>query len=76
MSKLINGKTKYQDLEGGFWSIITDDGLSLRPVNMPPQLMEEDEHVECRVEFIDDSFGFQMWGQPVKIISFSTIGSN
>ena len=75
MSVKINGVVKFQDIEGGFWSIIADSGEKLVPQLMPEQFKEEGAKVTCRIEYLEDEMGFQMFGTPVRIVSFRTIGS-
>jgi hypothetical protein len=73
MSRKIKGIAKYQTIEGGFWSIISDDGEKLRPLMMPVQFQENNAHIECRVELYEEDFSFHMWGIAIKIVSFRTI---
>ncbi len=67
----INGKVVHQDLEGGFWGIVGEDGRQWLPINMPEQLKREGKKVSITVRE-SDSVGIQMWGVPVKVISFHT----
>jgi len=76
MSIKVKGKAKYQNIEGGFWVIQAEDGQIYRPQMMPVQFQEEDAIVECRIEFLDSDFGFQMMGDLVRIVSFKTIGTD
>jgi len=71
--KEINGKVVYQNLEGGFWGIIDDQGNQYLPVNMPEQLKYKDITVSVVVKPIEDGAGTAMWGRPVYIVSFSTV---
>ena len=75
MSLKIKGTSKFQKIEGGFWSIVTEDGGQYRPQMMPDQFQEEGAIIECRIVILEEDFGFQMWGQSVRIVSFRTIGS-
>ena len=76
MSVKIKGKAHFQNLEGGFWSIVSSNGEKLRPQMMPVQFQEEGADIECRVDYLDDDdFGIQMWGFAVRIVSFKTIGT-
>lgn len=70
MRKRIKGKVVYQNLEGGFWSIITDSGEKLIPMEMPVQMQDNNCRVECVVQFAEDDFGIFMWGKTVKILIF------
>jgi len=74
MSKIkITGKVSYQNLEGGFWSIIGDDGQQWRPVNMPEQLKYDGKAVNITAREVEEEASIFMWGTPVKITSFSTV---
>lgn len=75
MSIKIKGIAQYQTIEGGFWSIISDDGKKLIPQNMPEQFKEHGAIIECRIDYLEDYVGFVMWGEYVRIVSFRTIGS-
>ena len=75
MSKRITGKVVYQDFSGGFWGIISDSGKEYRPVNFPNQLKKKGASVEIVIRKVKDEVSMFMWGEPVKIISFSTLYS-
>lgn len=70
--KEIKGRVVYNDLEGGFWGIIDEDGKKYVPVNMPEQLKIENKW--STIVLTEKSFdaGIQMWGTYVEIISFET----
>jgi len=72
MAKRISGKVVYQDFSGGFWGIVGDDGNNYRPVEMPNQLKKDGAKVNIVIRKMPDEVSIFMWGQPVKIISFST----
>jgi hypothetical protein len=75
MSKRISGKVVYQNFSGGFWGIITDSGKEYRPVNFPDQLKKKGVRVDIVIKKVKDEVSMFMWGEPVKIISFSTLYS-
>ena len=68
----ISGTVVYQDLESGFWGIEGDDGQLWRPVNMPEQLKTKGKKVNVVAKFDEEEFSMIMWGEAIKIISFST----
>jgi len=70
----ITGHVKYLDFEGGFWGIVGDDGKEYRPVSMPNQLKHDGEAVEVTVRPVEEGMSMHMWGEPVKVIAFHTIG--
>jgi len=72
----IRGKAVYIALEMGFWGIQTPSGKKYLPINMPEQLKESGAEVACRAVEIEDVVSSQMWGTPVNIISFETIGTS
>ncbi len=68
----IKGTVKYQELEGGFWSIIGDDGGQFAPIQMPEQLKLDGAKVLVKAsEF--EGVSMMMWGTPVVIHSFHTL---
>ena len=73
MAKRISGKVVYQNIGGGFWGIISNDGKEYRPILMPNQLKKEGAQVNITIEKAKEEFSIFMWGEPVKIISFSTL---
>lgn len=70
MKRRIKGKVVYQTIEGGFWSIITDEGEKLRPTVLPVQLQEEGKEVECVIYLTDEEFSLIMWGKEIFIYIF------
>lgn len=70
----ITGISSYQNIGVGFWGIIAEDGNSYLPLNMPEQLKREGAQVRCRAR-ISNVETMHMWGTPINIISFETIGS-
>lgn len=73
MSKRISGKVVYQNFSGGFWGIVSDSGKEYRPVNFPNQLKKEGVRVDIVIKKMKDEVSLFMWGEPVKIVSFSTL---
>lgn len=71
----ITGKVTYQNLGMGFWGIISNSGKEYRPVNMPEQLKEEGARVKVSAVAVQEDVSLFMWGEPVRITGFETIGS-
>ena len=61
-TKTASGKVQYQQLEGGFWSIIGNRGEKLLPVNMPDQLKINNSTVQIKYREFEGASIF-MWGQ-------------
>ena len=68
----ITGIVKYQELEGGFWSIIGDDGTEYAPIGMPDQLKHEGRKVSVKASNFE-GVSMMMWGIPITIHSFHTL---
>jgi len=72
--KKITGKVQFINLEMGFWGIVGENGKEWHPVNMPNQLKYEGKQVTVKAMVLPGDVSFVMWGTPIKIVSFSTIG--
>ena len=70
----ITGTARYQNLGTGFWGIIGKNGKEWRPVNMPEQLKYEGKEVKLTAVEAEEDVSIFMWGTPVKVISFETVG--
>lgn len=71
----ITGKVVYQNIGMGCWGIVANNGKEYRPVNMPEQLKTEGAKVTVSARSVTETVSMFMWGTPVKITSFETIGS-
>lgn len=63
----ITGTITYEDISGGFWGIIADDGRKFRPVSpIPRALQKVGQRVTATVE---DAPGYSifMWGKEVEV---------
>jgi len=72
MNKTITGVSTFQNFEGGFWGIVTEEEDYL-PIDMPEQLKVNDANITCVIQVDEDLFSKYGWGIPCHIISFSTI---
>lgn len=70
----IKGKVVYQNLGLGFWGIEDAKGNQWRPVNMPDQLKHEGKEVEIKAQKVKEDMSIFMWGTPIKVVSFETLG--
>lgn len=65
----IEGKITFQDLEGGFWGIISSDGKKYVPIERLPEDFRVDGlKIRANVEEVL-VLGTSMWGKHVQIIS-------
>ncbi len=65
----ITGNVVFQEIEGGFWGIVTDDQVQYEPVDgLPVSLQRHHTRIEAEVEPVQ-AISFRMWGQPVRVLS-------
>lgn len=63
----ITATVVYQDLEGGFWGLATDDGVHYEPVEALPASVQTDGcRVEADVEPVE-VLSYRQWGRPVRV---------
>ena len=72
MAKRVTGKVVYQSLSGGFWGIVGDNGKEYRPIHMPNQLKKKGARVSVVIKKANEGMSIFMWGEPVRIVSFTT----
>lgn len=70
----IKGKVVYQNLEMGFWGIEDAKGNQWRPIKMPEQLKHDGKEVEVKARKVEEGMSMIMWGTPIEIIAFETLG--
>lgn len=69
----ITGTVVYNDFEGGFWGIVTDDGQQYRPINdLPAETRTAGQRVEAEVEPVQ-MLSFTMWGKNVNVHSIKPL---
>lgn len=69
----ITGTIVFQDFEGGFWGIVSDDSRQYEPVGELPQALQVDQsRIEAEIEPAD-VLSLRMWGQPVYVRTIKRI---
>ena len=63
----LDGTVVYQELEGGFYGIVTARGDELLPTNLPVEFEEDGLSVRVAGRFLEDVAAVQMWGRPFEI---------
>lgn len=63
----IKGTVQYQDLSGGFWGIIDEQGNRWKPNTMPKALQKEGLRVSIEAEKATGGFSIFMWGTAIDI---------
>ena len=65
-----NGTIRYVTLEGGFWAVRGDDGMTYDPMNgLAPQYQRENLRVTLVAKMRDDIGGVHMVGPIVEVLS-------
>jgi len=70
------GQVKWQDIEGGFYGIITHDGTKYLPLNLPESYNTDGVTVYVVGTIPTDVMTIQMWGEPIKITSINPVNEN
>lgn len=69
----IKGTVKYQDLSGGFWGIIGDQGKQWKPIKMPKALQKEGLKVQVEAEEANSMISIFMWGTNISISEYKIL---
>ncbi|MDD1729121.1 MAG: META domain-containing protein, partial [Methanospirillum sp.] len=67
------GEVLYQDLEGGVYTIIGEDGVQYLPSSLPSELKVNGTKVSYSSRQLHDTISMYMVGKPVEIISISLL---
>ena len=66
----VNGTVRYLTLEGGFWAVRGDDGVTYDPMNgLAPQYQRENLRVTLVAKVRSDLGGIHMVGPIVEVLS-------
>ncbi|GAB7015010.1 hypothetical protein [Methanogenium cariaci] len=66
------GTVVYNDLEGGFYGIVTDDGTRYLPINMPDEFKQDKLPVTFTGIVQKDVVTIQQWGTPLELSEISS----
>ena len=67
------GKIIYNDFEGGFYGILSDNGEKYDPINLPDEYKENGINVRFKLKILDNQTSTHMWGTIVEIIEIEKI---
>ncbi len=67
------GTVRYQDLEGGFWGIIGDDGAKYDPMELGSQFQKEGLRVSFKATPETDMMSTHMWGTIINLTHIEVI---
>ena len=62
------GTVVFNNLEGGFWGIVSDDGKRYDPLNLDKAFQISGLKVRFEARLRTDVVGFHMWGAAVELI--------
>jgi hypothetical protein len=69
----VNGVVHFYSIEGGFWAVRGDDGVTYDPLNMAAEFQQENLRVSMVVKVRNDLAGIHMVGPIVEIIQIQKI---
>lgn len=71
----ITGRMEWQDIEGGFWGLVGDDGKKYRPMNadsLDASLLENGRRVRVSATR-DAGMSISMWGINISVQSAEAV---
>jgi hypothetical protein len=68
-----DGTIIYQEIEGGFFGIITDGGNKYNPTNLPINFRRDGLRVRFEGKLNTDLAGIHMWGELIDIINIKEL---
>ena len=69
----IIGKTKFQNIETGYWSIVDKDNTIWRITNFPNELKKNNINVKIELRKIEQEISIFMQGITAEILNFDII---
>ena len=66
--EMINGTVQYNELEGGFYGLVADNGQKYDPINLSEEYRKDGLPVSFQVIEKKDMAGIHMWGKIVEIV--------
>ena len=68
-----SGTVTYQNLEGGFYGILGDDGKKYEPLNLDAKYQKDGLRVAFEAVAATDVATYRMWGTPVNLTEIEEI---
>ena len=69
------GTVRFQEMEGGFWGIIADDGRKFDPMGLDAKFQKDGLRVRFEATPDPDRMSTHMWGTIVRITRMEALGS-
>jgi len=73
-SFVVTGKIVFNNLEGGYYGIITEDGQRYDPDGLPPEYRRDGLRIKARIK-IRDVASIHLWGHAVEIVEIKELDS-
>ena len=67
------GTVRFQQLEGGFWGIVGDDGTRYDPMDLPPKFQKDGLRVRFDAVPETDMMSTRMWGTMITLIHIEAL---
>ncbi len=67
------GTILFQDLEGGFYGLVADDGATYDPLNLDETFKQDSLRVRFQARRRTNVMTTRMWGQPVEILEMARL---
>jgi inhibitor of cysteine peptidase len=67
------GTIQYNDFEGGFYGIVSDNNEYYDPINLPKEFEEDGIRVEYSIKILENQTSIHMWGEVVEIIEIQKL---
>jgi hypothetical protein len=67
------GLVQFQDLEGGFWGIVADDGRKFDALNLEPSFQKEGLPVRFEAKLETDRMSTRMWGTMITLTHIEVV---
>ncbi|MDD1662203.1 MAG: protease inhibitor I42 family protein [Methanomicrobiales archaeon] len=68
-----SGTVTYQNIEGGFFGILGDDGKKYEPLNLDGKYQKDGLRVAFEATIVKDAVSTRMWGTPVNLAQIEVI---
>jgi hypothetical protein len=67
------GTVRYLSFEGGFWGIVSDDGMHYDVGSLPQEFQIDGLRVRFSLNIKHDAISFHMWGQIAQLVSIERL---
>lgn len=68
-----SGTVRFQQIEGGFWGIVGDDGRRYDPMELPPEFHKDGLRVRFEAVPETDMMSTRMWGTMITLTAIEAL---